>query len=439
MSARRSPVALGLSIPSLAAVAAFMALGPVGASGAQEPGAKAAAPGAATVEGVLRKTADLYKKAKSITVEIDRAQHLGPIKMEMTTTVAFERPNRLAVRSKTTMPIPVPNVVSDGKKLSISVPLMKKYTQVDAPATLEALMGDPIAAQSLQFTMVVDLCSDDPYKTLMEGVTSSTYAGLDTLDAGAKAHHLKFTQEQFDWHMWVAADGDPLVRRVVIDLAKMIANSPQAAQLKGQKLEMTQDYKGWQLDKGIDQKSFAFEPAGAEKVDSFMQGGPPGGGDAEAPSPLLGKPAPDVSLKLLEEGKGDFKLKEHKGEHVVMLDFWATWCPPCVEELPILSKVADAYKDKGVVFCAVNQQEKPAKINTFLKDKKLNFTVALDSEGEVGNSYGASSIPLLVLIDKKGVVQSVHLGYNPGIKAVLEKELDALLAGKDLVKEHGAK
>ncbi len=58
-----------------------------------------------------------------------------------------------------------------------------------------------------------------------------------------------------------------------------------------------------------------------------------------------------------------------------MLDFWATWCPPCVEELPILSKVAEAYKDKGVVFCAVNQQEKPAKINTFLKDKKLNFTV----------------------------------------------------------------
>ncbi len=65
--------------------------------------------------------------------------------------------------------------------------------------------------------------------------------------------------------------------------------------------------------------------------------------------------------------------------------------------------------------------------------------MALDSEGEIGNSYGASSIPLLVLIDKKGVVQSVHLGYNPGIKAVLEKELDALLAGKDLVKEHGAK
>ncbi len=119
-------------------------------------------------------------------------------------------------------------------------------------------------------------------------------------------------------------------------------------------------------------------PQYAEKIKSFLEGA--GGGGEEAPSPLLGKPAPDVSLKLLEEGKGEFKLKEHKGEHVVMLDFWATWCGPCVKELPILSEVAEAYKDKGVV-CAVNQQEEPAEIRTFLKEKKLKLTVALDSSG----------------------------------------------------------
>ena len=432
MAARRSRLALALSITSLAAVAAFIALGPVGAARAQEPGAKAGASGAATVEGVLKKTAELYKKAKSVAVEMNRVQKLGPAKMEMTTTVAFQRPNRLAVHSKTTMP--VVDLVCDGKTLFLAIPSMKKYTEAEAPATFKDLMGDQIAASSLQLTMLVDLCSDDPYKSLMEGVTNSSYAGLDTLEGGVKAHHMKFTQDQFDWEMWVAVDGDPLVNRVVIDLAKMVANSPAAAQLKGQKLEMVQDYKGWQLDKGIDEKSFAFAPAGAEKVKSFMEGL---GGGKEAPSPLLGKPAPDVSLKLLEEGKGEFKLKEHKGEHVVMLDFWATWCGPCVMELPILSEVAEAYKDKGVVFCAVNQQEEPAEIRTFLKEKKLNFTVALDSSGAVGNAYGASAIPLLVLIDKKGVVQSVHVGYNPGIKSTLKKELDTLLAGKDLAKNAG--
>ena len=89
-------------------------------------------------------------------------------------------------------------------------------------------------------------------------------------------------------------------------------------------------------------RASAFEPpAGAKKVKSFMEG--PGGGE-ETPSPLLGTAAPDVTLKLLE--KGEFRLKEHKGEHVVMIDFWATWCGPCVQELPILTEVADSYKEK---------------------------------------------------------------------------------------------
>ena len=62
-------------------------------------------------------------------------------------------------------------------------------------------------------------------------------------------------------------------------------------------------------------------------------------------------------MKQLEEG--EFKLKDHRGERVVMMDFWATWCGPCVMELPILTEVAESYKDKGVVFFGVNLQEKP--------------------------------------------------------------------------------
>ena len=60
----------------------------------------------------------------------------------------------------------------------------------------------------------------------MQGVKSAKYAGLDTLDGVGKAHHLKFTQDQFDWEVWVAADGDPLIRRVLVDLAKAMANMP---------------------------------------------------------------------------------------------------------------------------------------------------------------------------------------------------------------------
>src|SRR5262245_31774827 len=75
-----------------------------------------------------------------------------------------------------------------------------------------------------------------------------------------------------------------------------------------------------------------------------------------APEALVGKAAPDVNLKMLE--KGEFRLKEQRDAKVVMLDFWATWCGPCVAELPTLAQVAKEYQDKGVIFCAVNEQEK---------------------------------------------------------------------------------
>jgi len=425
MTGRRIPAALPWTILWLGAASVLTGV----AAWAQDPASKASPPGSPTAESVLRKTADFFKKAKSIVVEVDRSQKIGPATMQITTTVAFQRPNRLAVHPKGTMP--GIDLVSDGKTMFVSMPAVKKYTEGEAPATIDALTGDPFAGAALQFTMIGELCAADPYAKLMEGVKTATYAGQETLD-GAKTHHLKFTQDQFDGEMWVAADGDPIVRRVVIDLTKSLANSPLAAQFKNQKMEMIQNFKGWQIDRGVDEKSFAFQPpAGAQKVKSFMEG-LAGGGQA-APSPLVGSSAPDVSLKLLDEG--EFQLKAHRGARVVMLDFWATWCGPCVQELPILAEVALGYKDKGVIFCAVNLREEPEQVHKFLKEKKLKMTVALDSEGKVGSAYQVAAIPTLVLIDKKGMVQSVHVGYNPVIKATLRTELDALLAGKDLAKE----
>ena len=89
--------------------------------------------------------------------------------------------------------------------------------------------------------------------------------------------------------LWVAADGDPLIRRVVMDLTKALANSPVAEQFKNQIVEMTESFKGWQIDRGVDEKTFAFQPpTGAQKINSFMEAF--GGGRQETASPLLAKP-----------------------------------------------------------------------------------------------------------------------------------------------------
>jgi thiol-disulfide isomerase/thioredoxin len=396
------------------------------ARGQAEPSSRA------TAERILHKVADFYKHARSASVETESVQSAGGQRFEMTATTSFQRPNRFAHRSKERG---VMEVVSDGKTLYQLLPPLKAYTETPAPASLGALLKEGMVPAALQANVLSDLYSDSPYESLMEGVKTAAYAGQEVLQ-GVKADHLTFTQDQFDWELWVAADGDPLVLRVVTDLSKSMARSPQAAQFKGKKVELMHTYKGWKINSDLDEKTFAFQPPeGAKKFKSFQDAimqATGGARNPDAPSPLVGKPAPAVSLKLLEGG--EFQLKDHHGKDVVMIDFWATWCGPCVMELPLLTEVAADYKDKGVAFFAINLQEKPEQIRKFLKDKKLAMTVPLDSAGSVGMAYHADAIPMLVLIDKKGVVRSVHVGYNPAIKETLHGELDALLAGKDLPK-----
>jgi thiol-disulfide isomerase/thioredoxin len=220
-------------------------------------------------------------------------------------------------------------------------------------------------------------------------------------------------------------------------MSKALAKMPGGDRFKGQKFELAQSFKNWRIDKPFDPSTFVFTPpANAKKVDDILAAlaGGDGQGAQEGPSPLVGKPAPEISLKRLDD-KGEFRLKDQRGKSVVMLDFWATWCGPCVQELPLLIEAAKEYKSKGVAFFALNQQEKPEVICEFLDAKKLDLTVALDTEAQAASAYGVQGIPMLVLVDKAGVVQSVHVGYSPAIKTTLRKELDAILAGKDLAKE----
>ena len=146
-----------------------------------------------------------------------------------------------------------------------------------------------------------------------------------------------------------------------------------------------------------------------------------------------GTPAPAFTLDLLDGG--EFDLAQQKEKNIVILDFWATWCGPCANAMPVLAQVAREYRSRGVRLYSVNLQENPQVIRLFLKRHRLNLDVALDRDGEVGKLYGADSIPETVVIGKDGRVQAVHVGFLPTLKSELTKELDTLLAGESLVGE----
>jgi thiol-disulfide isomerase/thioredoxin len=150
--------------------------------------------------------------------------------------------------------------------------------------------------------------------------------------------------------------------------------------------------------------------------------------DAEAVTQdnLIGQPAPAAVLDLLDGGKMD--LAKHKGKEIVILDFWATWCAPCIATMPDLIKVTNEYRDRGVVFYAVNLEEDPETISRFLAKKGLEVTVALDRDAAVAKAYGVIGVPRRVLIDRSGTVVAVHDGPDLKIQERVSEELDALLA-----------
>lgn len=155
----------------------------------------------------------------------------------------------------------------------------------------------------------------------------------------------------------------------------------------------------------------------------------------EPPHPLLGKPAPTFALNLLEGGK--FNLADDLGKKIIVLDFWASWCPPCRAALPIVVSVTGQYKDKNkdypVAFYGINLREPAETVKAFLQRVGLKFTVALDAEANAADLYKVEGIPQSVIIGKDGTVQAVHVGVSRDYESDLKSELDTLTSGKKLV------
>jgi len=205
-------------------------------------------------------------------------------------------------------------------------------------------------------------------------------------------------------------------------------------------------------------RSFAFDPPpGFSLVDSLKD--QPVGGQAprHAVEAKVGKPAPDFSLTLLDgPGKTKTITKAELAGKVVLIDFWATWCGPCLMELPEIQKLIANYAEskKDVLIVALSQDSQPNELSEVrklveqkLSDKKIALAgtpvgqIALDPSNSVGNAFDVEGYPTLVILDAKGVVQSAHVGYNPDatepLSKSLAKEIDALLEGKSLVAPKG--
>jgi DsbE subfamily thiol:disulfide oxidoreductase len=137
--------------------------------------------------------------------------------------------------------------------------------------------------------------------------------------------------------------------------------------------------------------------------------------------------APDFTLASADGKK--VSLKDYRGK-VVFLNFWATWCESCRDEMPSMERLYKDFKGKGLEIVAVNVKEKRQDALAFAKELKLTYPVLLDPEGEAGVLYGAFGLPATYVIDRKGVVLARMLGPADWNSAAARKLFAALLEQK---------
>lgn len=332
-------------------------------------------------------------------------------------TFTAERPNKVALRAKKPG---APTLVCDGEKLYYLDSAKGIYTLGAAPKSFAELDKTLMLSnfnQSQGLSIVGDALAGKTLDQILAGYETIEYVGAEDVD-GKKRHHLRVAQDGIHTDWWFAADAG----------TQLLASAPNAKEMAakngkelppGIELVLRASFDQWVYGATASADTFKIDPpTDASLVD-----------DLEAPLALtlVGKPAPAFEAKNL---KGEtVKLADLAGK-IVVVDFWATWCPPCVAGLPKLAAMTAKHKDDGVVFVAINLQEDESTVKEFLDAKKLEINVVLDTDNKIMQKYKVEPVPQTVFIDRKGVVQVVHIGI--GEIEEIPKQLEELIAGKDL-------
>jgi peroxiredoxin len=137
--------------------------------------------------------------------------------------------------------------------------------------------------------------------------------------------------------------------------------------------------------------------------------------------------APDFALPNLD-GK-DVKLSQLLARGPVILDFWATWCKPCIKGFPALQQLHDKYKEQGLTVLAVSvdSPKSRSRVAPFITSQKYTFEVLLDTEGKVAQKYNAVAIPRTVVISPEGQIVYTSVGYKPTNEEQLDQAVKAVL------------
>jgi len=152
---------------------------------------------------------------------------------------------------------------------------------------------------------------------------------------------------------------------------------------------------------------------------------------------LIGMLITPLTIAVTTEGSAsNFTLKSTSGENirlseyrgqVVLINFWASWCGPCRQEMPELDALHKKYQDLGFTVFGVNVEQNKQQVERVLREIPVSFPILFDQENEVSELYDVDAMPVTVLVDRNGDIRFGHRGYKPGYEKVYEQQIRSLV------------
>ncbi len=136
---------------------------------------------------------------------------------------------------------------------------------------------------------------------------------------------------------------------------------------------------------------------------------------------------PDIEMKDIDQNW--ISLEELKGEKLTVIDFWATWCKPCVSSIPKLNNIYEEYAPKGIEFIGVNIDgpRNLSKVKPFATSMKISYPLVLDPDQNLVDRFNVTVFPTMIVLNEKGKEVFIHEGFNPGDEQLIRDEFEKLL------------
>ena len=321
-------------------------------------------------------------------------------------------------------------IFADGKKAVVAISSEAFYELPDVVDCQSVVNSSPVTFGPFPEPMLaLTLAGVDPAITFLSGMTSIEVLGAVKFRGRTNAIHIKGRQDDgVQWDFWVTNDKQRRPLRLLINLTPMLMATKKVRVPRGYELSLRYDFVSWRVTGEVDDKLFRFRPSkNATQYDSLAEYEEKINAKLKE-HPLLGKKAPAYTLAMLDGT--EVTSKDLRGK-IVVLDFWATWCTPCLQAMPVIAKTVGEYAEQDVVFIAVNVGENPKLVKGFSEEQDWGVDVATDPRGDMIDDFAAKKIPLTLVIAATGIVEAVHVGY-PGPKELASQfkdELDALVQG----------